>query len=362
MGFKCGIIGLPNVGKSTLFNAITGQHISAENYPFCTVEPNVGIVTVPDERLKNIVKLIKPEKVTYNTLEFVDIAGLVKGASRGEGLGNKFLSHIKEVDAICHIVRGFEDDKIVNVNQDINPVRDAEDINTELILADLETVSRKIEKIKNAAKSGEKEAMSELNMLTEIERVLNGGTLLINAKLNKDIKSYAQRLFLLTIKPYFYVLNISDNQKNQNITSSFENFVSHQNAKYIKVACKFESDLIEFDEKEKTQLLKDAGFEESALLQIIRTGYEILGLLTFYTIVGSETRAWSIKAGSKILDAAAKIHTDMAKGFIKGEVIHYYDFMDCKGEEGATKKGRVLIVGRDYIIQDGDIIKIRFNV
>ncbi|MCX7959037.1 MAG: redox-regulated ATPase YchF, partial [Deltaproteobacteria bacterium] len=298
----------------------------------------------------------------YNTLEFVDIAGLVQGASKGEGLGNKFLSHIREVDAICHIVRGFEDDRIVNVNADINPIRDAEIINTELILADMEAVSRKIEKIKNAAKSGDKEAMHEMDMLAEIEKYLNDGILLSLSKLSKEAKAYAHQNFLLTIKPVFYVLNISDTGQNSSVISSFENFVNRTGSKYIKIATKFEADLMEFEEKERKQMLKDAGFEESALSKIIRTGYEILNLLTFYTIVGTETRAWSIRAGSKIIDAAAKIHTDMAKGFIKGEVIHYYDFIDCKGEEGAAKKGRILIVGRDYVIQDGDLIRIRFNV
>ncbi len=362
MGFRCGIVGLPNVGKSTLFNALTKSNVPAENYPFCTVEPNVGIVTVPDERLKNITRLLKPEKITYNTLEFVDIAGLVKGASKGEGLGNKFLSHIREVDAICHIVRGFEDDRIVNVNPDTDPVRDAEIINTELILADLETINRRIEKVRNAAKTGEKEATHEMEMLNEIEKCLSEGILLADSKLPKEIKQYARQSFLLTIKPMFYVLNISDSKQNQSVISSFENFISRNNAKYVKIACRFEADLLEFDEKEKIQMLREAGFEESALSKIIKTGYEILDLLTFYTVVGTETRAWSIRAGSKIIDAAAKIHSDMAKGFIKGEVIHYYDFMDCHGEEGAAKKGRILIVGRDYVVQDGDIIRIRFNV
>jgi len=360
---KCGIVGLPNVGKSTLFNAITKAGIDAENYPFCTIEPNIGIVEVPDPRIKVLQKIVNPERILPATVEFVDIAGLVAGASKGEGLGNKFLANIRETDAILHVVRCFSDDNIVHVTGNINPLSDIETINTELILADMETVEKTIQKELKKAKSGDKESKALLELYQKIEAGFNKGKLAINLDLNKDELLLIKPLCLITIKPTMLVANVDENGFNEN--ASLEELITHASKVDMPVvtACaKIESDIADLEDSEKKLFLSDMDLKEPGLNRVIRSAYQLLGLQTYFTAGVKEVRAWTVKIGATAPESAGVIHTDFEKGFIRAEVISYEDFIKFSGEQKSKEAGRMRLEGKDYIVKDGDIIHFRFNV
>ena len=360
---KCGIVGLPNVGKSTLFNAITKAGIDAENYPFCTIEPNIGIVEVPDPRIKVLQKIVNPERILPATVEFVDIAGLVAGASKGEGLGNKFLANIRETDAILHVVRCFSDDNIVHVTGNINPLSDIETINTELILADMETVEKTIQKELKKAKSGDKESIALLELYQKIEAGFNKGKLAINLDLNKDELLLIKPLCLITIKPTMLVANVNENGFNEN--ASLEELITHASKVDMPVvtACaKIESDIADLEDSEKKLFLSDMDLKEPGLNRVIRSAYQLLGLQTYFTAGVKEVRAWTVKIGATAPESAGVIHTDFEKGFIRAEVISYEDFIKFSGEQKSKEAGRMRLEGKDYIVKDGDIIHFRFNV
>ena len=360
---KCGIVGLPNVGKSTLFNAITKAGIDAENYPFCTIEPNIGIVEVPDPRIKVLQKIVNPERILPATVEFVDIAGLVAGASKGEGLGNKFLANIRETDAILHVVRCFSDDNIVHVTGNINPLSDIETINTELILADMETVEKTIQKELKKAKSGDKESKALLELYQKIEAGFNKGKLAINLDLNKDELLLIKPLCLITIKPTMLVANVNENGFNEN--ASLEELITHASKVDMPVvtACaKIESDIADLEDSEKKLFLSDMDLKEPGLNRVIRSAYQLLGLQTYFTAGVKEVRAWTVKIGATAPESAGVIHTDFEKGFIRAEVISYEDFIKFSGEQKSKEAGRMRLEGKDYIVKDGDIIHFRFNV
>ena len=362
MSLKCGIVGLPNVGKSTLFNALTAAGIEAENFPFCTIEPNQGVVFIPDERLQKISGIVKPQDTIPATTEFVDIAGLVKGASKGEGLGNKFLSHIRETQAIIHVVRCFEDSGISHVEETINPVSDVEIVETELLLADLETVFKAKEKIERVAKSGEKEAANQLEVLTKLEGEMNRGVQARDSSIVGENHSFLKDLQLITIKPCLYVANVAEEDKNNPYLSQLEDYAKSKQAKVLALCNQIEAELAELDETERDSLLQDMGMERPGLDKLIQASYELLNLQTFFTAGPKEARAWTIKKGTPAPQAAGTIHTDFEKGFIRAETISYNDFIEHQGESGAKAAGRLRSEGSDYIVQDGDVILFRFNV
>nr|WP_294677506.1 redox-regulated ATPase YchF [uncultured Blautia sp.] len=364
---KLGIVGLPNVGKSTLFNSLTKAGAESANYPFCTIDPNVGIVTVPDERLRLLGNFYKSKKVTPAVIEFVDIAGLVKGASKGEGLGNQFLANIREVDAIVHVVRCFEDSNVVHVDGSIDPLRDIETINLELVFSDLEILERRIAKVTKTARM-DKEAAKELAFLERVKKHLEDGKLAITLETeNEDEEAWLGTYNLLTAKPVIYAANvaeddIADDGADNDHVKAVREYAAQQNSEVFVICAQIEEEISELDDDEKKMFLDDLGLEESGLEKLVRASYHLLGLMSFLTAGEDETRAWTIKIGTKAPQAAGKIHTDFERGFIKAEVVNYQDLLDCGSYAGAREKGLVRMEGKDYIVKDGDVILFRFNV
>lgn len=363
MGFKCGIVGLPNVGKSTLFNALTKAGIDAANYPFCTIEPNVGIVTVPDPRLDALCEIVKPKQVVPTTMQFVDIAGLVKGAAKGEGLGNQFLANIRETDAIAHVVRCFENSDIIHVEGRVNPLSDVEVINTELALADMETVEKALNKVNKMSKSGNKEAVFEKQTLEKVKSHLDQGLAVRILALSPEEKVAIRHLFLLTAKPVLYIANVADDgyQDNPHLEKLIT-LAKTENASLVALCAATEAELVALDEADRQEFMIDLGLKEPGLDRVIRAGYDLLGLQTYFTAGVKEVRAWTIIKGATAPQAASVIHTDFEKGFIRAEVIAYEHFIAHKGEQGAKEAGKLRLEGKEYIVADGDIMHFRFNV
>ena len=362
---KLGIVGLPNVGKSTMFNSITKAGAECANYPFCTIEPNIGVVPVPDERLDELTKMYNPQKTTHAVIEFVDIAGLVKGASKGEGLGNKFLSHIRETDAICEVVRCFNDSNVVHVDGSVDPIRDIETINLELIFADIETVNKRLDKARKNLKA-DKKYQEEIDLLEKIKENLENGISARALEFNEDEEVMVKDMFLLTTKPILYIANVSEEQmenaENDELVLKVKEYASKENAEVIPLCVKIEEELSGLEEEDKKEMLEALGLQESGLDKVIKKSYDLLGLMSFLTAGEPEVRAWTIKKGTKAPQAAGKIHSDIERGFIKAEIVSYDDLIREGSMNAAKEKGLVRSEGKEYIMQDGDIVLFKFNV
>ena len=363
MGIKCGIVGLPNVGKSTLFNALTRSAIAAENYPFCTIDPNVGIVPVPDPRLDQLAAIVKPERVVPTTVEFVDIAGIVKGASTGEGLGNKFLANIREVDAITHVVRCFVNDDVIHVSGKVDPLADIETINTELALADLETVEKALQRAEKAAKAQDKEAIKARDIIKRVRDALNEGIPARAVTLDVTERPVVRDLQLMTYKPVLYVANVQESGFTDNpMLAAVEALAEREGSQVVPVCAAIEAEISQLDDADRAEFLQDLGLEEPGLNRVIRAGYTLLGLQTYFTAGVKEVRAWTVKKGATAPQAAGVIHTDFERGFIRAEVIGFDDYIALRGEQGAKEAGKLRLEGKEYIVREGDVMHFRFNV